>query len=75
MLQPLSVRIQGIQDDVLTVQTPDGQIWNIPAQAVHGTAKIGQELRLIAVAPLAEDAGKQAFAHALLNELLGNTLP
>lgn len=72
MLQPLSVKIQEIQNDLLTVQTPDGQTWKIPLQAVSGTAKTGQELRIIAVSPLAEDAGKQAFAQALLNELIGH---
>lgn len=75
MLHPLSVRVQDIQGDILTVQTSDGQTWHLPIQAVHGTVNIGHELRLIAVAPQAEDAGKQAFAHALLNELLGNPLP
>lgn len=59
---------------MVTVVTTDGQTWNIPTKSIHGTAKTGQELRLIAVAPFAEDAGKQAFAQSLLNELLGQPL-
>ena len=73
MLQPLSLTIQDIQADFLTVRTPDGQTWQLPTNAIHGTPKAGQELRMIAVAPFAEDAGKQAFAHSLLNELLGHS--
>ncbi len=72
MLKPFSLQVEGIQGDIVTAISVDGQTWHLPTQAIYGTVQAGQELRLIAVAPHAEDAGKQAFAGALLNELLGN---
>ena len=54
-------------------QTHDGQHWRLPLQAIQGTPKIGQEVRLVGVATGAEDAGQSAFAKALLNEILNSS--
>ena len=73
MTNPMTLTIQEIVADVATCRTMDGQVWRIPLNAIHGTPKAGSELRLIAAASGAEDAGKTEFAHAIINELLGST--
>ncbi len=57
-------------DSSVTGKTADGQTLRLPLTAVDGTPKIGQELKLIAVLPGSEDAGKTELARSLLNALL-----
>ena len=70
MLQPLSLTVQNIEGTMIHAKSADGKIWILPTQSVHGTPKVGQEIRLIGVAVGAEDAGQTAFAQTLLQEIL-----
>ncbi|MBM3204845.1 hypothetical protein FJZ48_02595 [Candidatus Uhrbacteria bacterium] len=71
MLNPVRLTIQSIKPDSVVAKTSDGQLWTIPLHAIHGSVKVGQELRCIGVGVGSEDAGQTAFAQSLLNELLG----
>ncbi len=71
MAKPLSLTVTEVTDTFILATTSDGQRLRLPKEAVHGTPKPGQDLRLLAVAIGAEDAGKTDFARSLLNELLG----
>ncbi|MDO8617332.1 MAG: hypothetical protein Q7N87_00325 [Candidatus Uhrbacteria bacterium] len=70
MLQPLILTVQQINSTMIIAQTSNGERWQFPIGAVHGTPQVGQELKVIAVAVGAEDAGENAFAKTLLNEIL-----
>jgi hypothetical protein len=71
MLNPMRLTVQTIKSDLAIAKTADGQIWEIPLTAIHGSVKIGQELRFIGVGVGSENSGQTAFAQSLLNELLG----
>lgn len=72
MLQPITLMVQDVNNSIVTVKTPDDQVWRLPLQAIHGTPSAGKELRLIVVTIGSEDAGQTAFAKAVLNELLNS---
>ncbi len=70
MLKPLTLIVQEMTETTVTVQTPDGQHWCLPLESVHGSPKIGEDVRLIGVAMGALDAGESAIGKTLLNEIL-----
>lgn len=66
----LRATIRVIEGDRLTVALEDGQTLTVPASACEGKPTVGAEVRMIVTAPAAEDAGRQALAKELLNEIL-----
>jgi hypothetical protein len=71
MSQPLKATIQAIEGDLAHVLLEDGQMIRLPLKYIEGTPKVGAEALLILAIPGGEDAGRQAMAHHILNELLG----
>ncbi|HWQ99250.1 MAG TPA: hypothetical protein VN397_00180 [Candidatus Methylomirabilis sp.] len=71
MATPLKAAVQTVEGDWIKVALEDGQTLRIPASACEGTPKPGADVRLIAAVLGSEDAGRQALAHHILNQLLG----
>lgn len=71
MLNPLTLTVETIQGNIIQAKSADGKSWSLPSDSIHGTPKPGQEIRLIGVTVGAEDIGTSAFAHSLLQEILG----
>jgi len=70
MLNPLSLTVIELKDGTVRAKTADGKIIELPKDALYGSPKAGQTIRLIGVAAGSEDLGQTAFAQRLLNELL-----
>ena len=71
MAQPMmKAKVMKIQEQTVTLQLPDGQLLALPSKSVEGECKPGQEVAIVAAVLGAEDAGRQALARHLLNELL-----
>ncbi|GMU25192.1 hypothetical protein KJZ71_02135 [Patescibacteria group bacterium] len=70
MKTPLKAVVTAAQNGIIQMKLEDGQTVRIPETACEGTATEGLELRLMVVAPGSEDAGRQAIAKSVLNELL-----
>jgi hypothetical protein len=71
MSEPIKATIQSIEGDLIQVSLSDGQTLRLPLKYFEGTPKVGAEALLIIAVPGSEDAGRQAMAHHILNQLLG----
>ena len=71
MVQPLKLSVESVAEQTVTLKTPDGQILRLPADALHGSVGVGEEVTLLAVARNQEALGSAELARAILNELLG----
>jgi len=67
----LTAKVTSIEGDRIVVELEDGQTLRVSKDACEGTATVGAEVRMIVAVPAAEDAGRQALARELLNEILG----
>ena len=72
MATPLRATIQSVEGDWVNVTLEDGQVLRLPVSACEGMPKLGADVRLIAAVLGSEDAGRQALAQHILNQLLGN---
>ena len=70
MITPMSLTVQTISDDIVTLASSDGQTFRLPSSAIHGAVKVGMEVKLIAAAIGSPDGGTTEFARAVLQELL-----
>lgn len=75
MHAPIKATVRDIQAETATIQLDDQQILRVPLSAVEGNAKVGADALILIIAPGGEDAGRQAVAKHLLNELLGSPRP
>lgn len=71
-MTPEQATVTELTDTAVTILIGSTSL-TLPRTAVMGTPRVGAELRLLAVAPGSEDAGKTEIAQALLNELIGHT--
>lgn len=67
LLQGSVVAVEG---DRVTLTLADGQKLIVPLAECEGTPTVGASVRLIVAVLGTEDAGRQALARDLLNELL-----
>jgi hypothetical protein len=66
----MKAKITSLDANRVTLTLEDGQVLSLPAAAVSGQIKSGQEA-LLAVFPLGgEEAGRQQLARDFLNEIL-----
>ncbi len=72
MSSPIKGTVQDVQNDVCVVVLEDGQTVRLPMSAIEGSAKVGSDVFVMAVVPGGEDAGRQAVAQHLLNEIIGS---
>jgi hypothetical protein len=70
-MSPLTATVRQIDGNVALLELEDGQSLRLPLTVLEGTPKPGSVVRLLAVTHGGEDAGRQAIAKHLLNELLG----
>lgn len=66
----LKATIDAIDADIVTIRTMDGQTIKTSIDAIHGTPKIGNEIRILFSTGMADQAETQDLARALLNELI-----
>ncbi|MFA4954311.1 MAG: hypothetical protein WC641_03300 [Patescibacteria group bacterium] len=66
----MKAKITNLDESRVTLTLEDGQVLSLPAAAVSGQIKPGQEA-LLAVFPVGgEEAGRQQLARDFLNEIL-----
>jgi preprotein translocase subunit YajC len=70
-MSALHAKVTSIEGDRIVVELEDGQTLRLSKDACEGKATVGAEIRIIVTVPGAEDAGRQALARGLLNEILG----
>ena len=71
MPTPLTLVVQDVSDSSVTAKDADGQSWRIPRAAVIGVPQAGQTIRVLALSSGTEGDEQQAFARAIVAELLG----
>ncbi|MFA5935976.1 MAG: hypothetical protein WC787_03950 [Patescibacteria group bacterium] len=69
-MSSLRATVESIQNDRATVVFEDGQKLVVGVSSLEGIPKQGSDVRVIVTVPSAEDAGRQALARELLNEIL-----
>ena len=62
--------VDSVSSDAFVASASDGTRLTLPLTAVYGTPTVGKDVRVIAVAPSAEDLPRTVLAQTLLNELL-----
>jgi hypothetical protein len=67
----LKATILSIDTDSAIIKLPDGQTLNIALSAIHGTPKIGADIRVLFSMGTADQNETQDLARTLLNELIG----
>jgi len=66
----LKGKISEIRGEDAELRLENGQVLVVPASAIEGEAKVGQDAVLVVAVLGGEDAGRQLLAQHLLNELL-----
>lgn len=66
----MRANVQKIEGTRVTLALSDGQILTASLSDIEGLPKLGSEVRIIITNPGSEDAGRQALARGLLNEIL-----
>lgn len=68
----LKAKVVSSTNERATLEFEDGQMLTVPLTAIEGQPKSGMEVALVVAALGAEDAGRQAIARDLLNNLLSS---
>lgn len=69
---PISATVKATEEADVLLELEDGRIIRMPKQACEGSFEVGADVRIVAVVPGGEEAGKRGIAAHMLNELLGN---
>jgi hypothetical protein len=66
----IKAKVISIEDGKAHLELEDGQIVVVPQSAIEGTVVAGGEAAVVIATLGGEDAGRQALARHLLNEIL-----
>jgi hypothetical protein len=72
MSTPLKGNIVSIEGETATLRLDDGGEFRVPVRACEGIPTVGRVAHIIIAIQGSEDAGRQALAREVLNELLKN---
>lgn len=70
MNQSLQATVQSLAGEQVTLEVSDGQKLVVPISACEGMPVVGSSVRLVVAVLGSEDAGRQALARELLNDIL-----
>jgi hypothetical protein len=70
MKQALVCSVVAVEEQLVRLRAPDGQLFTLPLSALHGTPIPDGTVRLMGVVPEGGRVDDSLFAKTLLNELL-----